>query len=427
VFDLLSRKVMPEKIRWTLTCLVSLFLLFSFVFRAAQAEEIVLEFAMWIVEPAEIEPTLEIIRTYEEMNPGVKINLIHQPWTGYHDKMMTLGIAGTAPDVMAISRVYLANFVEANLLLPLTKEIEPLLDEIIEIQSGMHEGEIYGIPVWGGPSLWMYNGGMFDLAGLQRPPEVYRQGDWNWDTVLDMARKLTYDRDGDGVIDVWAFESPSTIATDWVAKVHQFGGRVLTEDGKGAAINEPAAIAGLTLWADTVHQYQVAPPWNQRAGVGLAQGTLAIYVRWAAEAVSVARVNDHLSLGLIPQPEGPAGSYHIAGGVPLTVSRNTKYPEEAAKFAIWYALYSDQWQLRGIPANRSVVAYEYREMVGEYLENPDAIMHAMSGPHGMEPHAGRVELVSMWDPILHQLRLGNIAPEAAAQQIAEGIEAILNK
>ena len=245
---MLSRKVMPEKIRWTLTCLVSLFLLFSFVFRAAQAEEIVLEFAMWIVEPAEIEPTLEIIRTYEEMNPGVKINLIHQPWTGYHDKMMTLGIAGTAPDVMAISRVYLANFVEANLLLPLTKEIEPLLDEIIEIQSGMHEGEIYGIPVWGGPSLWMYNGGMFDLAGLQRPPEVYRQGDWNWDTVLDMARKLTYDRDGDGVIDVWAFESPSTIATDWVAKVHQFGGRVLTEDGKGAAINEPAAIAGLTRW-----------------------------------------------------------------------------------------------------------------------------------------------------------------------------------
>ena len=267
---MLSRKVMPEKIRWTLTCLVSLFLLFSFVFRAAQAEEIVLEFAMWIVEPAEIEPTLEIIRTYEEMNPGVKINLIHQPWTGYHDKMMTLGIAGTAPDVMAISRVYLANFVEANLLLPLTKEIEPLLDEIIEIQSGMHEGEIYGIPVWGGPSLWMYNGGMFDLAGLQRPPEVYRQGDWNWDTVLDMARKLTYDRDGDGVIDVWAFESPSTIATDWVAKVHQFGAgcsRKTARSSHQRACGHRRTDCGPTRCISTRWR-----PWNQRAGVGLARG-----------------------------------------------------------------------------------------------------------------------------------------------------------
>lgn len=392
---------------------------------AAPTQAVEIDLAMWIVEPAEIEPTLEIIRAYEAMNPGVKINLIHQPWTGYHDKMMTYGLAGTAPDVMAISRIYLGSFAEANLLRPLTSEIEPLLDEVIEIQSGMHQGEIYGIPVWGGPSLWMYNGGMFDQAGLHRPPQYYANGDWEWETVLDLAKKLTQDRNGDGITDVWALESPSGIVTDWVAKIHQFGGRVLNEEGTAAMIDQPEAIAGLTLWADTVHMHGVAPAWGQRAGANLSQGTLALFVRWAAEAVSVARVNEHLSLGLIPQPSGPAGSYHIAGGVPLTVSRSTQYPEEAAKFAIWYALYSDQWQLRGIPANRSVVAYEYREMVAAELENADAIMHAMSGPTGMEPHAGKLDLVGMWDPILHQLRAGNIAPEAAAQQIAEGINAIL--
>lgn len=392
----------------------------------AAAQEIEIEFAMWIVEPAEIEPTLEIIKAYEEMNPGVKVNLIHQPWTGYHDKMMTHGVAGTSPDVMAISRIYLPSFAEAGLLRPITEQVTPLLNEIIEIESGSFRGEIYGIPVWGGPSLWMYNGDMFDEAGLHRPPDYYRSGEWNWDTVLEVAKKLTNDRNGDGITDVWALESPSGIVTDWVAKIHQFGGRVLNEEGTAAAINTPEGIAGLSLWADTVHTHGVAPAWGQRAGANLSQGTLALYVRWASEAVSVARVNSHLSLGLVPQPSGPAGSYHIAGGVPLTISRDSKHPEEAAKFAIWYALYSDQWMLRGIPANRSVVAYEYREMVAEHLENADAIMHAMDGPTGIEPHAIRVELTTMWDRILHQLRAGNIAPGVAAEQIADGINGILN-
>ena len=111
----------------------------------------------------------------------------------------------------------------------------------------METGDLYGIPFAFVMSAFYYNETLFDVTGLAYPDES-----WTWENVREAGKRIAHDTDGDGVIDVWALESPSTIATDWVAKVHQFGGRVLTEDGKGAAINEPAAIAGLTLWADTV-------------------------------------------------------------------------------------------------------------------------------------------------------------------------------
>lgn len=391
------------------------------------AADVELNFAMWIVEAAEIQPTLEIIAAYEAAHPGVKINLIHQPWSGYHDKIVTQAVSGQAPDVMAVSRLYLPAFAEAGFLLPLTDAILPLADEIVELASGTYKGEVYGIPIWGGPALWMYNGTLFDEAGLARPNEVYLSGGWTWDTVVEMGKKITRDTNGDGVKDIWMLESPSTWVPDWVAKVHQFGGRVVNVDRTKAMIDQPEAVQALTFWIDLDRVYGIAPAWTERQGVELGRGNLAIYGRYASESVTAAKVNAHLDLGLVPQPAGPAGSFHIAGGVPLAVSSATKYPKEATEFAIWYALYSDQWKLRGIPANRDALVYEYLGMVGEYLDFPEAIVYAMSGPYEMEPSVGYTEFVSVWDHYLHQLRMGNISPEEAASQIAAQLNLIMSE
>ena len=76
-------------------------------------------------------------------------------------------------------------------------------------------------------------GTLFDEAGLVRPNEVYLSGGWTWDTVVEMGKKITRDTNGDGVKDIWMLESPSTWVPDWVAKVHQFGGRSSTSTAPG--------------------------------------------------------------------------------------------------------------------------------------------------------------------------------------------------
>lgn len=40
---------------------------------------------------------------------------------------------------------------------------------------------------------------------MKTPYEYYQEGNWNWDTMLELARKLTSDEDGDDNPDIWGF------------------------------------------------------------------------------------------------------------------------------------------------------------------------------------------------------------------------------
>lgn len=53
--------------------------------------------------------------------------------------------------------------------------------------------------------LCLYNKTMFENAGLETPLELYKKGQWNWNTFRDAARTLSQDTDGDGANDIRGF------------------------------------------------------------------------------------------------------------------------------------------------------------------------------------------------------------------------------
>lgn len=391
-----------------------------------------LQFALWINDPNEIPAIQEIVKTYERLNPGVEIELIQQPWTGYHDLILTLALSGLMPDVLTVDRSYLPSFAEANLVQPVdhlvAKTDLDLQRDVAEVQSGTYRGRFYGIPIWGGPAIMVYNADIFDSVGSERPSELYARGEWTWDKVVEIGRKIVQDVAGDGTVVRWATSGPMLWEPDWASKVLQFGGGVINAERTKALIDQPESIAGLQFWADIANVYHIGPTLNEPQGDFVA-GTRALDIVWASEAPSrVQHVDGAFEVDIVPQPAGPGGHYHIAGGVPVAISSTTPHPEEAFKFAVWFAMESGQWKLRGIPAAMDDIRYEYRDYINEIFANGDAVMHALSHPTQMEPSVGihQVELDRAWGPHLWRLAAGLIPAEEAAYQIAEQINRILN-
>ena len=110
------------------------------------------------------------------------------------------------------------------------------------------DGKQIGIPMAVYPSFIYYNKSLFDEAELAYPPhevgEQYEGQDWTWDTVRDLAMKLTVDADGNDAtsadfdpssIDVWGLDAQFT-NNDPRAWSTIFGGSgsIVADDGTTA-------------------------------------------------------------------------------------------------------------------------------------------------------------------------------------------------
>ncbi|HET6379596.1 MAG TPA: extracellular solute-binding protein [candidate division Zixibacteria bacterium] len=107
------------------------------------------------------------------------------------------------------------------------------------------DGKQIGIPMAVYPSFIYYNKALFDEAGLPYPPhevgEQYEGEDWTWETVRDLAMRLTVDTNGNdatspdfdpSAIEVWGLDAQFT-NNDPRAWSTIFGGSgsVLADDG----------------------------------------------------------------------------------------------------------------------------------------------------------------------------------------------------
>jgi len=122
---------------------------------------------------------------------------------------------------------------------------------------------------------WIYNRDLFVEAGLPTPNELQNEGNWNWETMQELAIALTQDLDGDGVIDVFGVGArldPWPVEQE-MATYANGGGIMKFEDGKARyAMGDPDAIEAIEMWKelDQVHgavmvgdQYDIRAEFNQ--------------------------------------------------------------------------------------------------------------------------------------------------------------------
>lgn len=205
-----------------------------------------------------------MVESFQKENPDVRVQMQIIPWATYYDKV-TLALAyGGAPDVFICHAARIPEFASFDALRPLDDLYASSKPQLTESQfaeapwlATFYQGKHVALPLDVHPMGMYYNtklfreAGIVDAAGKAQPPAT-------WEEFLADAKKLTKDTTGRGRPDQWGFVITNQ-ETIFLTMVDQFGGSILTPDGKHGAMSSPACLAAVQRMHDLVYKYHVAP------------------------------------------------------------------------------------------------------------------------------------------------------------------------
>ena len=146
----------------------------------------------------------EVISEFEAANPGIKIDYTAWAWDKYRAQLANTATLGDAPDLWVDS--FLKRWKDAGITrdnadlyakLP-PEEVAAYLQQTIEIQKA--STGLLSFPFVGYVWAVGYNKEIFAERGIEPPTGPIRL-----DQLKELSKQLTFDRDGDGKIDVYGF------------------------------------------------------------------------------------------------------------------------------------------------------------------------------------------------------------------------------
>ncbi len=149
---------------------------------SGDGKEVTLRFSWWGGDERH-EKTLEVIKLFEEKNPGVKIKPEYSGWSGHYEKITTQMAGGTAADVIQVNHNWLDAFSkDGNGFYDLNtfKDILHLSNfSQDELAKTTINGKLNMIPIGITAKEFYYNADTFKKAGIEIPKtweEVFQAG-----------------------------------------------------------------------------------------------------------------------------------------------------------------------------------------------------------------------------------------------------------
>lgn len=143
------------------------------------------------------DPILEAIPYFEEKYGG-EVEVIYAAWADMLSTVISLQQSNEAPDLFETFDETLYNVALSGVAQPLDDYIteQDMSYYPIDKSTYMWEGSTYAIPLKPYARYIMFNRDLFELEGLKTPDEMFRDGEWNWDTFRDVCQTLTKTVDG---------------------------------------------------------------------------------------------------------------------------------------------------------------------------------------------------------------------------------------
>ncbi len=303
-----------------------------------------------------------MVRQFESENPDIEVRMQIIPWGTYYDKL-TLALAyGGAPDVFIVQAARFPEFASFHTLHPVAdvfadaktplgeKDFAP-----VPWRESFYQGTQYALPLDTHPLGLYYNtklfqdAGIVDAQGQAKPPT-------NLPEFLADAKKLTRDTTGEGRPDQWGFAFTNE-HSNWLTFAHQFGGDILTPDGKHGAMSSPGSLAATHLMCDLIYKYKIAPkPEGIDSWLAMRQGKVAMAME-GIYMLSSLKETTGLQFAGAPVPQfGPKQG--IWGGSHLLCEPagiDPAHAKAAGRLMLFLSNHSLTWGLGGqIPARVAV-------------------------------------------------------------------------
>lgn len=247
--------------------------------------------------------------------------------------------AGVLPDVLHTTLYSADDLIDAGVFY----NVAPLIKESgFDFKKYLPFSPTYirGDKIWGGLETHFqtyplyYNVEHFDERGIPNPNEYHKEGKWNWSTFLDVAKKLTMDRNGDGRIDRFGYWAVPGWEFGWYPWLLLNGASFIDPSLQKITIDSPEAVSALKFWMDTMWKHGVAPKPGE---VGEAFNTM--FVRGDA-SMCIGGTGSLYANQLLAKfdwdvafpPRGTQFLTYRAIGANGLISSTTKHPREAWKF-----------------------------------------------------------------------------------------------
>lgn len=227
-------------------------------------ERITVTLSGWQSSPTEKQLLEQVIKKFEVQHPTIKVK--HEVINDqYMDVIRTRLIGDAAPDVFYLDAFETPLLMKYEVLEPLDSYIKAQFNladfESLLLNAFKHNGKIYGLPKDFSTLVIFYNKKLFAAAGLTQPPKT-------WQQLLEVAKKLTLDKDNDGRIEQYGLGiSPELARQSFMIKA--FGGQLIDKSGY-AAFATPNSLKGLQL---VVNQYRQDKTSALPSDVGASSGS----------------------------------------------------------------------------------------------------------------------------------------------------------
>lgn len=375
----------------------------------------------------------KIIDGFQAKYPNIKLQIEEAPWADFTTKIVTNIAGNNAPDIWfqenAVILGYGTRGVAENLEPYIKRDLKTAdyIDSLLSAKTP--DGKIYGIPHGVNPNALVYNKKIFQQNNIPFPTD-----DWTFQDMIDAAKKLTKDTDGDGKTDVFGFQTASSIAQGWIPWIKSSGGSALDAGLTKATFTDPKTIEGLTRWADTIHKDKISPTREMQTNQNYFQSekTAMTFLQYSGQ-VSLNKNKPDLDWDVVKVPIGFNGKRFVPTVVNQWLIYSKAKPE--AKEAAWTFLQyylSDEAQTF---LSESGASLPVKKTVLETLEKSTSKpANKKAFTKGVEEAGGTLDENPSWNqwraaatPILNDILDGKKAPTDGAKEIQQKVQSVLDE
>jgi multiple sugar transport system substrate-binding protein len=273
----------------------------------------------------------DLVEAYKKLHPNVTINPTIASSTDMNQKLTVALAAGTGPDIMDADASYYVAYHAKGVLEPVNlgafgaKSYPDLAARYVPggLESGTFDGKIYTLPYQGNSMSLFLNNRLFAAAGLDAKKDAPR----TWKDLTAICGKL---RKVEGKRTVqkafeFPYHSPRWQLQDLQPMTEQFGGRLVSADGKTAQLASPEAVKALTLWRDVTKE--CGDPRNTKNTASnpnqdFLDGFTAMWITgpWATPQVLASPIKSDFTVVGLPQVD-PAKPHTMVYGWAWGVNR----------------------------------------------------------------------------------------------------------
>lgn len=353
------------------------------------APKVSIRYAIWGV-PEQIESQKAMIAQFEKENPHIDVRIEISSWADYWTKLQTQTAGGSAPDVFLINGPSFIDYARKGLLLDVTRyiardKVDLSLYPKAIVDLYMLNGKHYGLPRDFDTQAIYYNKTLFKAAGLAYPTDQM-----TWESMEQMARKLTKDTNGDGRMDQWGIDATNAIQPFVGPMLWANGGDIFNAEKTKCLLDSPVAVKWIQKMMDWKTKDQIAPSFSQGQALGWApflSGKIAMSAAGPNFMIVYKDIKE-FEWDVIQMPLGSKGRATTIHGLSNVIYAKTKRPNEAWRLA--KALSEDSAQKYLATSKTAIPA------LAKYAEEFFADIQAGNGQNAKEAFLGGLEYARMF-------------------------------